>query len=273
MAKFQHYITGEDTDYGLSGVYWRAETFTVSITHQITQVKLRLMKEGTVGTITVGIKAVDGNGHPTGADLTSGTYDGDTLTSSLAWVTISMDADYQLMAGTKYAIVVRIAAGDINNEIRYGVDESSPTYTGGCLEASGDSGVNWTTHTGIDWMFEEWGDKGIFLPDTTTDPLRRVSGIVRSFWAGIGGQAVYQCELALGGMGTTYISPIGEREPASATEPSKLPSGQGYQYSDYQAWLNSGALLRDIVNFFGGKVPSYEEWVRWKQTPYFPKYF
>ena len=55
-----------------------------------------------------------------------------------------------------------------------------------------------------------------------SDALLRASGIRRSFWAGIGGQSVYQCELALGGMTTSYVSPIGSRDIPSAVTPSPV---------------------------------------------------
>jgi len=97
------------------------------------------------------------------------------------------------------------------------------------------------------------------FPDPVTDPLRRVSGIRRTFWAGIGGQAVYQVELALGGMTTTYVSPIGEREPTSAVTPKKLPSGQGATYAAYQVWLASVGVAASILIF--GHVPTYAEWL------------
>lgn len=107
-----------------------------------------------------------------------------------------------------------------------------------------------------------------------TNPLARASGIKRTFWAGLGGQSVYQVELALGGMSTTYVSPIGSREPTSAVTPTPPPSGLGYQQSDYNSWINFYMTndIQYILKIFG-KVPSYDEWLKWKQTPYFPKYF
>ncbi len=120
---------------------------------------------------------------------------------------------------------------------------------------------------------------GLVCVATTTvsypsDPLLRVSGLRRTFWAGLGGQAVYQCELALGGMSITYVSPISSRDIPSAVTPAPTPSGLGYQQSDYQNWLNF-YMINDIpymIKIFG-HIPSYEEWLKWKQAPYFPKYF
>lgn len=102
-------------------------------------------------------------------------------------------------------------------------------------------------------------DKGTVIPDATTDPLRRASGIRRSFWAGIGGQAIYQVELALGGMSTSYVSPISSRDIPSAVTPTKLPSGPGYTQVDYQAWITSVGIATAILIF--GHFPSFSEWL------------
>ncbi len=61
------------------------------------------------------------------------------------------------------------------------------------------------------------GEDSVVYP---TNPLLRASGIRRTFWSGLGGQAVYQVELALGGMSTTYVSPIGSRDIPSAVTPA-----------------------------------------------------
>ena len=118
----------------------------------------------------------------------------------------------------------------------------------------------------LDAVTQDAGTPAVSVYTYPTDPLSRSSGIKRTFWAGIGGQAVYQCELALGGTSTTYVSPIGSRDIPSAITPAKLPSGAGYQYSDYQAWLNSFASPQLIMIIFGGHMPSFGEWLAFKQA-------
>ena len=82
VSKFENYTTGADGDMHFESTNWRAQTFTVGASgHTITSVKLWLYRAGSPGTITVGIRAVDANGHPTGPDLTSGTTNGNTLTT------------------------------------------------------------------------------------------------------------------------------------------------------------------------------------------------
>ena len=93
----------------------------------------------------------------------------------------------------------------------------------------------------------------------SADALNRVSGIRRTFWAGTGGQSVYQTVLSLGGMSTTYVSPISDRLPPSAVTPEELPAGAGYQQSDYLAWLKQVDI--GIVFKLFGHFPTYTEWL------------
>lgn len=162
---YQNYNTGDDDSQPVgkdNGQKWSAQTFTPSTAHKITSVKIKAYRVNSPGTITVSIRATS-SGHPTGGDLCSGTTDGDTLTTDTAgeWREITLGAGYDLLASTKYAIVIRCLDGDDSNHIRCRMDSSSPTYAGGNWELSIDSGVNWTTQAGYDFMFEEWGDPSV----------------------------------------------------------------------------------------------------------------
>ena len=149
--------TGDDDGWAVYGVNWNAMTFTTtSGAHTIQQVKIKAMRTGSPGTVTVSIRATSG-GKPTGSDLTSGTIDGNTFTTNSGgdWYTITV-ADYALAASTLYAIVVRATAGNGSNYMRWRGDTGGGLYTTGNACDSGDSGVNWTTQT-YDSMFEDWG--------------------------------------------------------------------------------------------------------------------
>jgi len=133
------------------------------------------------GLITVSIRGTDGAGHPAGLDLTLGTLDSGPLPSGgtcdgifcpYPWSTIVVPA-YVLLPGVQYAIVVRAPAGNALNCLCYGVDETAPTYAGGRLEHSGDSGITWGSLATVDWMFEEWGDPA--LPVVQTDPATEIT--------------------------------------------------------------------------------------------------
>jgi len=158
---YEYYNTGDDyTSTAIHSIFWWAQTFTVGAEpHTVTSVKLKLLRAGNPGTITVSIRASDGSGHPTGGDLTSGTTDGNTLPtgSPYEWREISL-TEYALQANTKYAIVVRALNGNSSNSLKWRADSSAPAYIDGCCETSSDSGSSWTSYTGLDMMFEVWGN-------------------------------------------------------------------------------------------------------------------
>ena len=163
---YERYNTGHDNYDYIYGAKWRAQTFTVGNTganenHNITSVKLLLYRVESPGTVTVGIRAVDDDGKPTGSDLTSGTTNGNTLPtgSPYEWREITLTS-YTLQASTKYAIVFRVPNGDSSNSCVWRRDASSPTYTGGSKCYSLNSGSTWTTDTFNDFMFEEYGTTG-----------------------------------------------------------------------------------------------------------------
>ena len=83
MATLYEYLNTGDNDSGsVYGAVWNSQSFTPTIAHIITSIKLLLYRIGSPGTLTVSIRATDGSGHPTGADLVSGTTDGATLTTT-----------------------------------------------------------------------------------------------------------------------------------------------------------------------------------------------
>ena len=159
---YEYYNTGEDNASGFHSKYWTAQTFNATADHSVTSVKLLLYRYGFPGTVTVSIRATDGSGHPTGSDLTSGTIDGNTLTTAPwgLWYEIAL-SPYDLTSGTKYAIVVRAPSGNLTDYLRWSYDDSAPTYAGGNFEASSDSGTNWTTYADKDFMFEVWGESTV----------------------------------------------------------------------------------------------------------------
>ena len=167
-TKYEYYNTGDDDWITLYGVTWGGQTFTPAIAHKISEVKLKLFRVGSPGTVTVSIRATDASGHPTGSDLCSGTIDGNSLTTDTAgdWYSISLGDGYDLAKDTKYAIVLRAPAGNPNNRPCIRLDASSPTYTGGCREWSSNSGGTWSSDTARDYMFEEWGNA---VPNTPTN--------------------------------------------------------------------------------------------------------
>lgn len=158
IKKYEYYNTGDDSESSIRATIWRAQTFTPTIDHKIYYVKLKMFRINYPGTLTVSIKATDINGKPTGDDLTIGTIDANTFTASPGlWYQITFASQLHLSASTQYAIVVRAPYFDLPNEVRWRLDWSSPSYSGGATYTSADSGSSWSIDGSGDYMFEVWG--------------------------------------------------------------------------------------------------------------------
>ncbi len=164
----------ENAFYNVYGVYWRSQSFTPQASHIITSVKLKLCRVGSPGTGTVSIKATDANGKPTGADLCSGSIDGNNLPldPNPEKLGFSLGAGANLYAGTKYALVWRFPSGDSSNYAR--TRHMYPgTYAGGTAVTSSDSGATWSVVTDWDFVFEDWGESlaQTISPDSTVQAI------------------------------------------------------------------------------------------------------
>jgi len=151
--------TGDDGYASIGGdlAWWEGQTFTPTIQHTITSVKLYLYRDDGVfpGTVTVSIRATAAS-LPTGADLVSGTYNADSLTPfTPTWVEFTFGAGTMLLASTKYAKVIRVSSA--TDQVKSRVT-SPGTYSGGNSVYSSDSGSIWTPYgNGFDYQFEEYG--------------------------------------------------------------------------------------------------------------------
>ena len=193
-TRYEYYRGSYDDRVWIYGAVWHGQTFTPSINHKVTSVKLLLGRTGSPGTLTVSIRATDGSGHPTGGDLCSGTYNGNGVigTPNVAWIEIFLGSGAQLSAGTKYAIVARCTSGDYSNRLEWQRDHTAPTYSGGCRESSTNSGSSWSSSTTHDNHFEEWGDLTIVLPTVQTNDATQITGDsakLNGYLASDGGEA------------------------------------------------------------------------------------
>jgi hypothetical protein len=163
---YEHHNTGPTGTAGIYANYWWAQTFTPSVAHTVTSVRLMLGRGAAAspGTVTVGIRNVDGSGLPTGSDLCSGTIDGNTLATAwpYAWYDIALGGGYGLSAGTTYAMVVRApSAVNSTHQLLWGWT-TADVYAGGWGVRSTNGGTSWIL-PGIvaDMQFEEWGTAGV----------------------------------------------------------------------------------------------------------------
>ena len=165
MATKFEYNNTASTDTGPYGANWEGQTFTPVVSHKIILIKLRVYRNGSPGTVTVSIRATT-DGLPTGADLASGTFNGNAITTATAGeiVEITLSASVALIAGTVYAIVFRAPSGDASNWLgaKVSTTPADPNpYARGQSVTSTDSGGTWGVYDGsLDYWFEEWGIVG-----------------------------------------------------------------------------------------------------------------
>jgi parallel beta-helix repeat protein len=156
-SMYEYYNSGDNDCESFPcniGSSYRGQTFTPSISHKLDKVRLKLYRDGSPGTLAVSIRVWD-DGWPIGAELCSGTLDGDTLTTDTggAWYWISFGSGCFLEASTVYAITA--VAPDPGSDFIYWRMNSTGNYSGGDALYSDEQGVYWYQASG-DFMFEEY---------------------------------------------------------------------------------------------------------------------
>lgn len=119
-----------------------AQNFVAGSTYALADIKLGLTRANSPGTLNIDLYAVDGGtGKPTGASLSSGTTDGDTLTTgtNITWREIAMSA-FSPQSGTEYTIVLSAPSADASNAVAWWYDYiASPAQEEGWSSADGGS--------------------------------------------------------------------------------------------------------------------------------------
>lgn len=143
------------------------QTFTPTTSHYINSIKLKLYKEGNPGPVIASIRNTEdsgGNLGPTGTALTTGTTDGNTLTTNEAgeWRTITFNNPVFLQQNTTYAIALQTPSANSSNTLNWrlnGPAGTIGTYWGGMYWYSWDYGASgsWIGNPWTDFMFEEYG--------------------------------------------------------------------------------------------------------------------
>jgi len=180
---YERYTTGDDIALSVRDTAWASQTFTIgnsgeNLKHQINQVKLKIYRIGSPGTITIAIYGTSG-GKPAGGSLCTDDFDGDAVgTTTDNWETYTFTSPATLLQDTKYAIVLAAPNGDPDNALAWRADSTSPTYTGGSYVYSGSSGSNWVSYTGHDCMFEEYGSFAYL----SLSEIASLTGIAENFY-------------------------------------------------------------------------------------------
>ncbi|MDD5311413.1 MAG: DUF2341 domain-containing protein [Dehalococcoidia bacterium] len=167
LTRYEYYdawdtISGD----GVSGIVWKGQTFTPSVNHTVKKIRLKMWRAGTFadGTITLSIKATDGLGVPTGVDLCAATLNSSSITEVTAATAAYYDFDFSpgvaLVAGTKYAYVLRFSGSEEFNWPAVLMKNTDSGYVRGDHCWSPDSGASWIKNEGSDHYFEEWGIPG-----------------------------------------------------------------------------------------------------------------
>lgn len=129
-----------------------AQTFTPSTTHILKSVKFYLSKIGTPSHLLyVALESMSG-GSPTGTALDSATVLPTSIGSSPSLIEITFNGNYQLQAGTTYAITFHAYGGSSDQFLVSG--QNSNVYANGkCLTLAAES---WSDF-GYDTTFYEYG--------------------------------------------------------------------------------------------------------------------
>ena len=163
LQDYYNNISDRNATFSSYGVYWKAQTFTPAQDYSIGSVKLLLSRfsaESGGGDITVSIRETTSE-LPSGADKASGTTPVDTLPPlRFEWREITFDTPYALSSGVQYAIVFRALSAPADKKPQWGADTSSPTYSGGYVCLSTNSGGTWSKYgvgeTSGDALFETY---------------------------------------------------------------------------------------------------------------------
>lgn len=150
-AYFVDEVTNAELIYGVN---WCAQTFVADGSYSMSGIQLPLYRLGNPGDVTISLRATLA-GLPTGANLATGTYNGNSLTTNTngQWIAQAFTVDYSLTSGTTYAIVVAATAGNINNYVGW-VANNGNKYDNGQVCTSVNSGVAWVAVATDDAMFE-----------------------------------------------------------------------------------------------------------------------
>ena len=185
--KYNYYLEDTYITNSIYEPYRSGQSFITFVSYTITSFKMFGNRRGNPGDVTVSLYATDVDGKPTGEALSTGIIaEGDLADSTddtgCAWVIASMSS-YTLTATTKYAIVLRIAAGDTLNKARFMYDDGSPNPTppGGTFLTW--NGSAWTTFSTLAGLFEVHGSPN---PSASTVTTQDISDIVEATAVGNG---------------------------------------------------------------------------------------
>lgn len=157
--ELDYYIGNDSSQQGIFGTNWASQSYAHSGDMMVlTKVAIKAYRLGTPGTVTYRIRAASG-GVPTGADLSSGTVDGNTFTtvSTGEWYTVTLSTPLVITNGQPLSIVVNLSGGDASNYIRWKYSNLND-FPSGFRCTSSNSGSTWSNVPLQDHAFKTWGE-------------------------------------------------------------------------------------------------------------------
>ena len=152
----QEYTTGDNFQFKSHDSYWTAQTFTPSVTGQITKVRFKLFRNATFDEFFIKIATTDVDGYPTDNVLCSTTFNSEPVTTESPgeWYEFTFDEPATLTKDTVYAIILHGSPGAPNPNLFWRDDGTAPQYFRGCVYHSVNIGVSWTRYLYDDLMFQ-----------------------------------------------------------------------------------------------------------------------
>jgi len=165
-SELKQSITDLYTSIGANPQTWLAQTFTAINNYTLTSIDLRVFRSPTQfpGRITISVRNVDIDGHPTGNDLCKGYIEENELVATLnssnsEWETAILDTPIFLTSGIKYAIIIRGTESGGYDSLTWCADSNN--YSEGNAEISTDCGKTWIIHpSDIDFNFKTYQKQG-----------------------------------------------------------------------------------------------------------------
>ena len=241
MATLQDYFnTGENHESVMRPSAWRSQSFTTSIPYTISSVKLLIYRTafGNDGVVTVSIRATNGSHKPFGANLASGTFTRDTLTTNSGgeWKEIVFGTPYALSIGTQYSIILSSAVGA--GDVYWLRVLEAVQYPTGKPSQSSDAGVTWSTPATLwDMMFETWGTLTFPTKASTPTPADADTSVTLDqatlTWIDGGGADTYNVYY---GTASGSLSLVSSAQAGKSFTITGIVDGAPYTYQSTRYW-------------------------------------
>ncbi len=278
-------IDQQNTTLGTSGVgitttTWGGQTFTPSVTGQMTRVDINLFCSGCTGTtpnLTLSLRATSG-GLPTGADLATATITGFNNGAS-AYYTATFGTPPTLTAGTQYALAIRPTANPSPGT--YALTRSgtatagADVYAGGARVAGATSGTVWSipltggvsTDAGfkvyMNTGFAASGDFISSVKDSNPPPTYTPVWTTLSWTATVPAVTTLKFQVAASNSATgpfNFVGPDGTAATFFTTSGASLSQFNGFRYLQYRAYFTTTdstmtPTLNDVTVCFDDVAP------------------